>query len=149
VTVRVNYARTRSPYVDSGAEEVPSWRQRAACRDLDPEIWFPVGTGAVPQMIAERAKNVCRVCPVRTDCLDYSIDKGEKFGIWGGLDEDERAAEIRHRNATARQSSKLELAAWRFTRAQRLRAAGLQEHEIAEEMRVNIRTVQRYLEAAR
>lgn len=42
------------------------WRAKAACRDKDPELFFPVGnTGAAYQQI-EEAKAVCRTCKVLT-----------------------------------------------------------------------------------
>lgn len=31
------------------------------------------------------AKRVCAVCPVQTECLEFSIETGERFGVWGGL----------------------------------------------------------------
>jgi WhiB family redox-sensing transcriptional regulator len=67
-----------------------SWRRSAACRDIEPSIFFPVGvTGpAVPQ-IAE-AKAVCRRCPVRMACLQYALVSYQEFGVWGGYDEEER-----------------------------------------------------------
>jgi len=67
-----------------------SWRRSAACRDVDPTLFFPVGvTGpAVPQ-IAE-AKAVCRRCPVRLACLQYALVSYQEFGVWGGYDEEER-----------------------------------------------------------
>jgi len=34
---------------------------------------------------------VCRSCPVRVDCLLHAINEGEEWGVWGGLDERERA----------------------------------------------------------
>ena len=36
------------------------------------------------------AKEVCKGCVVRGDCLEYALANGEKFGIWGGLSERER-----------------------------------------------------------
>jgi len=36
------------------------------------------------------AKEVCRGCVAREDCLEYALDNGEKFGIWGGMSERER-----------------------------------------------------------
>ncbi|MFR1605717.1 MAG: WhiB family transcriptional regulator [Bifidobacterium pseudocatenulatum] len=45
------------------------WRAKAACRDKDPELFFPVGnTGAAYQQI-EEAKAVCRTCKVIDACL--------------------------------------------------------------------------------
>lgn len=42
-----------------------------------------------PEDVA-RAKSVCFQCPVRPECLTYSILNYEKVGIWGGLGEKER-----------------------------------------------------------
>ena len=39
--------------------------------------------------VAEHAKRICFKCPVRAECLDYSL-KHEPWGIWGGFDEWER-----------------------------------------------------------
>ena len=47
------------------------------------------------------AKEVCRGCVVREDCLEYALANGEKFGIWGGLSERERR-KIRRRRALER-----------------------------------------------
>jgi WhiB family redox-sensing transcriptional regulator len=44
-----------------------------------------------------RAKAVCASCPVREQCLDYALGKSTKRGIWGGLNEAERARERRRR----------------------------------------------------
>jgi hypothetical protein len=50
------------------------WRQRAACRNEDPDLFFPVtddGPGYERQVAA--AKAVCRGCPVRDRCLDEAL----------------------------------------------------------------------------
>jgi WhiB family transcriptional regulator, redox-sensing transcriptional regulator len=68
------------------------WRHQARCRDVDPELFFPVGTtGPAGDQIAE-AKAVCRPCPVRGACLAWALDTGQDAGVWGGLSEDERRA---------------------------------------------------------
>ncbi|MDT2005832.1 WhiB family transcriptional regulator [Rhodococcus opacus] len=36
------------------------------------------------------AKQVCRGCPVRAQCLDHALEARESHGIWGGYTEDER-----------------------------------------------------------
>lgn len=67
-----------------------AWRQEAACRDLDPNLFFPVGvTGPAVEQIAT-AKDICEHCPVRGECLDFAITSNQEFGVWGGTSEDER-----------------------------------------------------------
>jgi len=65
-----------------------NWRDRAACRTEDPELFFPDGTRCARQIV--EAKSVCHRCPVSGDCLGWAIGTGQRHGIWGGLSEDER-----------------------------------------------------------
>lgn len=44
-----------------------------------------------------RAKAICAQCPVRAECLNYALSRPEKYGTYGGLNEDERASERRRR----------------------------------------------------
>lgn len=79
------------------------WRAKAACRDKDPELFFPVGnTGAAYQQI-EEAKAVCRTCKVIDACLKCALDTNQDYGVWGGLSEDERRA-LKRRAMRARRS---------------------------------------------
>ncbi|MBI2709381.1 MAG: WhiB family transcriptional regulator [Actinobacteria bacterium] len=67
-----------------------SWRRKAACRDTDPDLFFPVGTtGPAIEQIAN-AKAVCGICDAQAECLEYAIATNQDSGIWGGLSEDER-----------------------------------------------------------
>ena len=68
----------------SGMED-RGWQARANCMGVDPDLFFPE-RGASPR----EAKEVCRGCVAREDCLEYALDNGEKFGIWGGMSERER-----------------------------------------------------------
>jgi WhiB family transcriptional regulator, redox-sensing transcriptional regulator len=76
------------------------WRHQAACRDEDPELFFPIGsTGPALQQIDE-AKAVCRSCAVVEECLTWALESGQDAGVWGGLSEDERrASKSRHLRA--------------------------------------------------
>src|SRR5713226_10454164 len=48
-----------------------AWRSRAACSEVDPDLFFPVGvTGPALSHIAA-AKAVCEGCDVRGDCLEF------------------------------------------------------------------------------
>lgn len=38
-----------------------------------------------------RAKTICTGCPLVAACLRAALDRGEPFGVWGGLDAGERA----------------------------------------------------------
>jgi len=71
------------------------WRHRAACRDEDPELFFPVGTSGPALLQVEQAKAVCRRCSVAEQCLAEALQRREMYGIWGGTTEAERAELIR------------------------------------------------------
>jgi WhiB family transcriptional regulator, redox-sensing transcriptional regulator len=70
--------------------ESDEWRRTAACRDTDPDLFFPVGTtGPAIEQIAN-AKAVCRQCDSQTACLEFAIATNQDSGIWGGTSEEER-----------------------------------------------------------
>ena len=74
------------------------WRVAAACRGLDPRIFYPVTDDDAD---AEAAKSVCAVCPVLEPCLEHALGAREKDGVWGGATERERRRIIRQRRRTA------------------------------------------------
>ncbi|HEV7828716.1 MAG TPA: WhiB family transcriptional regulator [Pseudonocardiaceae bacterium] len=76
------------------------WRHRAACRDEDPELFFPVGTSGPALLQIAEAKIACRRCPVSTECLNWALASGQDAGVWGGMSEDERRAAKRHNART-------------------------------------------------
>jgi WhiB family redox-sensing transcriptional regulator len=63
---------------------------RAACRDEDPELFFPVGNTGPALLQIEDAKEVCRRCEVVDACLRWALETGQDAGVWGGMSEDER-----------------------------------------------------------
>jgi WhiB family transcriptional regulator, redox-sensing transcriptional regulator len=67
-----------------------NWRTRAACRYVEPELFFPLGTAGPALQAIDRAKQICGACPVRARCLDWAIRHGAAYGIWGGRTEEER-----------------------------------------------------------
>ncbi|MGC5396175.1 WhiB family transcriptional regulator [Streptomyces sp. DT20] len=69
-----------------------NWRERAACRDEDPDLFFPIGATGPALVQTEDAKAVCHGCPVRAECLRWALENGQDTGVWGGLDETERRA---------------------------------------------------------
>ncbi len=64
------------------------WRTRAACRDEDPELFFPIGTTGPALRQIDEAKAVCRTCSVVDECLTWALSSGQDAGVWGGLSED-------------------------------------------------------------
>ncbi|HEX9993804.1 MAG TPA: WhiB family transcriptional regulator [Acidimicrobiales bacterium] len=73
-----------------------TWRDAAACRGLDPEIFYPVSDEE-----ADQAKSVCSGCAVRQACLEHALGARERDGVWGGATEKERRRIIRQRRRTA------------------------------------------------
>lgn len=57
-----------------------SWRERAACRGMDPAVFMPE-----PGESPELALSTCAACPVRAERLNHALEAGETTGIWGGL----------------------------------------------------------------
>jgi WhiB family transcriptional regulator, redox-sensing transcriptional regulator len=68
----------------------PDWRDAAACRDADPELFFPDGDTRSARAQLKTAKLICRGCPVTAVCLSWALASGQEAGIWGGLTEHER-----------------------------------------------------------
>jgi len=69
------------------------WHQRAACKGPHAAVFFPPSQAErrdEREARERRAKEICSMCPVRRDCLDYAMSIREPHGIWGGLNELER-----------------------------------------------------------
>jgi len=73
-----------------------SWRQKGACRGLDPAIFYPAS-----EEDAAEAKAVCATGPVREPCLEWALVNREHDGVWGGATERERRRMIRQRRKSA------------------------------------------------
>jgi WhiB family transcriptional regulator, redox-sensing transcriptional regulator len=66
------------------------WTNRAACLSAEPETFFPVGSTGRALDEVSVAKAICRTCGVLDECRDYALATRQPFGVWGGLDEEER-----------------------------------------------------------
>nr|WP_156004038.1 WhiB family transcriptional regulator [Streptomonospora sp. PA3] len=66
------------------------WVAQGACRQYDPELFFPVSTTGPGQNDAELAKAICRTCAVRSECLSWALRAGEPHGVWGGTTPEDR-----------------------------------------------------------
>lgn len=82
-----------------------NWRAHAACSNEDPELFFPIGTGAPALLQTEEAKAVCGHCRVREDCLRWALETGQSVGVWGGTSETERRT-LKRRAATRRRADR-------------------------------------------
>lgn len=77
----------------------PGWRTMANCLGIGPDMFF-IERGES----AREAKEVCRGCVVRKDCLEYALANFEQFGIWGGMSEHQRRhLRVKRRSARANQ----------------------------------------------
>lgn len=76
------------------------WADRAACIDVDPEIFFP--TAQVGPLTSKEqvrvAKQICATCPVNQECKTYALMTNTKHGIWGGTTVIERRTMLRQRD---------------------------------------------------
>ena len=70
------------------------WRHLAACKGMDPNVFFPT-RGGIDTLGA--AKAVCAACPVSTQCFQEGCT--EYAGVWGGTSVDERRKQGCPRNS--------------------------------------------------
>jgi len=69
------------------------WRSGAACRNQDPELFFPIGSTDRALTQLQKAKAVCEGCPVQQPCLDWVLRSeplGQEAGVCAGFGETER-----------------------------------------------------------
>jgi hypothetical protein len=108
------------------------WRVHAACRHFDPEWWFD------PQR-EDEAVSVCSVCPVRHDCLLEAVERDERFGVWGGVPEQQRSSHLpAPRYPKGKKGFVLE-EYWH------LHTLGLIDEQIAERFGIHVQTLKGYL----
>lgn len=113
---------TAPPRKGRGAPRAAQWRKPArpiwrapetvACRGEDTSLFYK-GEGETPearQSRAARAKRLCAACCARTECLEKAMEEekggGARFGIRGGLTEEERKREQTRRTLKARNERK-------------------------------------------
>jgi WhiB family redox-sensing transcriptional regulator len=89
----------QSKLVEALAVGELSWQDYANCRGADADLFFPERGAST-----RKAKAICGECQVRAQCLDFAIEVGEKFGIWGGMSERERRRVRRDRQVAARRA---------------------------------------------
>lgn len=66
------------------------------CAEIDPELFYPEKGGS-----NRDAKKICGRCIHIDDCLEGALAREERFGIYGGKSERERARILRDRKRAA------------------------------------------------
>lgn len=84
-----------------GYGERPAWQENAACHDQT-ELFFPERYETYSSIKA--ARQICSACPVREQCLDYSLSLPHPWhGVYAGLTPKQRRnlKGSRHDNAVS------------------------------------------------
>src|SRR5260370_920072 len=84
-------------------EDPDAWRQHAACREHDPDLWVPKPSD---NRTREAALRICSTCPVATECRDEATKIGAPWGIWGCETQKQRSART---GITSRKAMALEM----------------------------------------
>jgi len=74
------------------------WRTAGACLTADPDLFFPISGGAPSAREEAKALRICARCVVRQRCLDFAVQMGESYGIWGGTTPGERVRARRRKS---------------------------------------------------
>ncbi len=92
---------TRSQPIPLETEHIPhdpdsptAWMADGNCRLHPPATFFPSdGVGV------DRARKICKDCPVVATCLEFALDERIDHGVWGGCSERERRRILKRRRA--------------------------------------------------
>lgn len=134
MTVTTMAARVSRPSTVS-YEHADDWRDRSACRDKDPDLFFPDTAGPAAEALqrAGDAQAICWSCPVVTQCRLYADASGQRSGVWAGVwrdalqaREDEERDALRAQAATKRAQAVRELRRQQGRRAKAARQMGAQ-----------------------
>lgn len=63
-----------------------AWSDQAACEGMGTGLFYSES----PAIVAH-AKAICGECPAKQACLAFALEVNERFGVWGGKTEKERA----------------------------------------------------------
>src|SRR5687767_9711555 len=68
------------------------WQKEGLCRGADSAVFFHPDNerGAARAAREQRAKLICHRCPVLESCRHHALAVHERYGVWGGMSEDER-----------------------------------------------------------
>src|SRR6187431_3029253 len=78
--------------VEADPDSPTAWMSEGNCRLYPPAAFFPSdGVGV------DRARKICKDCPVLARCLDYALEERIEHGVWGGCSERERRRILKRR----------------------------------------------------
>jgi WhiB family transcriptional regulator, redox-sensing transcriptional regulator len=81
-----------------------AWAKDTPCSQVDTKLWFPEERDGMPERgytALEECRRICRRCPVRERCLEEAMTDDIRYGVWGGLTENEREQLRKNRLKTA------------------------------------------------
>ena len=82
--------------VEADPDSPTAWMSEGNCRLYPPAAFFPSdGVGV------DRARKICKDCPVLSRCLDYALEERIEHGVWGGCSERERRRILKRRRDDA------------------------------------------------
>ncbi len=98
-TAAADRATGRPPELSTAPHDPDSetaWMADGNCRLHPPSTFFPSdGVGV------DRARKICRDCPVKSTCLEYALEQRIDHGVWGGCSERERRRILKRRRDDA------------------------------------------------
>ena len=66
------------------------WRNQAACRGTDTNVFFPPSDRPSESARIAYAKRICAACPVRAECLAWALETRDRWSILGGTSPGDR-----------------------------------------------------------
>lgn len=68
----------------------PLWHAEAKCLGDIEDLHFGGDQSSYPVVSSRRAKELCKTCPVFTECLTAALTFHEEYGVWAGTTRKER-----------------------------------------------------------
>lgn len=76
------------------------WMQNAVCAGMDPRVFYAQSRHS--REMVNVARQICGGCPVATECATYAIQTGERWGVWGGMSQQELRRKRRRFTSSAK-----------------------------------------------
>lgn len=73
-----------------------AWLDEGLCQQVGPAEFFPEKGSST-----KTARAICAECPVKRECLEYALEIGDHYGVYGGLGERQRRTLLSQQNKGA------------------------------------------------